>query len=386
MTSPTIPAETPSAPSQLPADHPLVDGRTTHAPLVRALRGDRPDVTPVWFMRQAGRSLPEYREVRQGVGMLDSCLRPPLAAEITLQPVRRHRVDAAVFFSDIVVPLRLAGVDVDIKPGVGPVMDQPYRTAEDVARLTSRTLDDGALAPIAEAVRLTVAELGDVPLLGFGGAPFTLAAYLVEGRPSRDHLAARTLMHADPETWARLTAWTAELTGRFLRTQVLAGASAVQLFDSWAGSLALADYTAHVAPSSTAALAHVADLRTPGADGGGGLPAIHFGTGTGHLLPALRDVLDAAGVTHPAVGVDYRTPLDEAAAQLADHPRGAVPVQGNIDPALLGAPWPVLEAHVRDVVARGAGAPGHVVNLGHGVPPDTDPTVLTRVVELVHSL
>ncbi|MGW8566183.1 uroporphyrinogen decarboxylase [Isoptericola sp. NPDC055881] len=384
MTSPTLPVE----PTLLPTDHPLVDGRTTHAPLVRALRGDRPDVTPVWFMRQAGRSLPEYREVRQGVGMLDSCLRPPLAAEITLQPVRRHHVDAAVFFSDIVVPLRLAGVDVDIQPGVGPVMDQPYRTADDVARLTSRTLDDGALAPIAEAVRLTVAELGDVPLLGFGGAPFTLAAYLVEGRPSRDHLAARTLMHADPETWGRLTAWTAELTGRFLRTQVLAGASAVQLFDSWAGSLALADYTRHVAPSSTGALAHVADLRAPGADGapGDGLAAIHFGTGTGHLLPALRDVLDAAGITHPAVGVDYRTPLDEAAALLADHERGAVPVQGNIDPALLGAPWPVLEAHVRDVVARGQAAPGHVVNLGHGVPPDTDPTVLTRVVELVHSL
>jgi len=385
VTSPTIPSEPLREPTLLPADHPLVDGRTGRAPLVRALRGDRPDVTPVWFMRQAGRSLPEYREVRQGVGMLDSCLRPPLAAEITLQPVRRHHVDAAVFFSDIVVPLRLAGVDVDIKPGVGPVMDQPYRTAEDVARLTSRTLDDGALAPITEAVRLTVAELGDVPLLGFGGAPFTLAAYLVEGRPSRDHLAARTLMHADPETWARLTAWTAELTGRFLRAQVLAGASAVQLFDSWAGSLALADYTAHVAPSSTAALSHVADLRVPGAEDDG-LAAIHFGTGTGHLLPALRDVLDTAGVTHPAVGVDYRTPIDEAAALLADHPRGAVPVQGNIDPALLGAPWPVLEAHVRDVVARGAGAPGHVVNLGHGVPPDTDPTVLTRVVELVHSL
>lgn len=384
MTSPTIPAEPIHEPVPLPADHPLVDGRTTRSPLVQALRGSRPDVTPVWFMRQAGRSLPEYREVRQGVGMLDSCLRPPLAAEITLQPVRRHHVDAAVFFSDIVVPLRLAGVDVDIQPGVGPVMDQPYRTAEDVARLTSSTLDDAALAPIAEAVRLTVAELGDVPLLGFGGAPFTLAAYLVEGRPSRDHLAARTLMHADPETWARLTAWTAELTGRFLRAQVLAGASAVQLFDSWAGSLSLADYAAHVAPSSTLALSHVADLRVPGDDGG--LPAIHFGTGTGHLLPALREVLDAAGITHPAVGVDYRTPLDEAAALLADHPRGAVPVQGNIDPALLGAPWPVLEAHVRDVVARGAAAPGHVVNLGHGVPPDTDPTVLTRVVELVHSL
>ncbi|WP_166851376.1 uroporphyrinogen decarboxylase [Isoptericola sp. BMS4] len=393
MTSPTVPAPT----TPLPADHPLVDGRTSTTPLVRALRGDRPDdgTTPVWFMRQAGRSLPEYREARAGTAMLDACLTPPLAAEITLQPVRRHQVDAAVFFSDIVIPLRLAGVDVEIKPGVGPVMDRPYRTAEDVARLTEHTLDDDALAPIAEAVRLTVAELsaehryagrpgpetdGSVPLVGFGGAPFTLAAYLVEGRPSRDHLAARTLMHADPETWARLTAWTADLTGRFLRAQVLAGASAVQLFDSWAGSLSLADYLAHVAPSSTRALAHVADLRVPGTDEG--VPGIHFGTGTGHLLPAMRDVLRTAGITHPTVGVDYRTPLDEATALLG----GDVPVQGNVDPALLGAGWPALEAHVRDVVARGKGAPGHVVNLGHGVPPETDPTVLTRVVELVHAL
>ncbi len=338
-------------------------------------------------MRQAGRSLPEYREVRQGVPMLESCLRPPLAAEITLQPVRRHGVDAAIFFSDIVVPLRLAGVGVDIKPGVGPVMDQPYRTADDVARLVERELTDDALDPIREAVALTVAGLdelpahpGTVPLIGFGGAPFTLAAYLVEGRPSRDHLAARTLMHADPETWRRLTEWTADLTGRFLRAQVLAGASAVQLFDSWAGSLSLADYAAHVAPSSTRALAHVADLRVP--DGEAGVPGIHFGTGTGHLLPAMRDVLGDAGLTHTAVGVDYRTPLDEATAALG----GDVPVQGNVDPALLAAPWRVLEAHVRDVVARGRSAPGHVLNLGHGVPPETDPTVLTRVVELVHSL
>ncbi|GAA1725908.1 uroporphyrinogen decarboxylase [Isoptericola hypogeus] len=408
VTSPTLPAATPDdLPTRLPADHPLADGRTSAAPLVRALRGDRPSTTPVWFMRQAGRSLPEYREVRQGIGMLESCLMPHLAAEITLQPVRRHQVDAAIFFSDIVVPLRLAGVDVDIKPGVGPVMDRPYRTADDVERLVGRELTDAALEPIAEAVGRTVAELSDrhryadrpgargvdgdavVPLIGFGGAPFTLAAYLVEGRPSRDHLAARTLMHADPETWARLTAWTADLTGRFLRAQVLAGASAVQLFDSWAGSLSLADYAAHVAPSSTRALAHVAGIRVPGAGGAAsdvGVPGIHFGTGTGHLLPAMRDVLAAAGVTHPVVGVDYRTPLDEAAALLAGGPGGAVPVQGNLDPALLGAPWPVLEAHVRDVVARGAAAPGHVVNLGHGVPPETDPAVLTRVVELVHTL
>lgn len=323
-------------------------------------------------MRQAGRSLPEYREVRQGTGMLEACLRPELASEITLQPVRRHGVDGAVFFSDIVVPLKLAGVGVDITAGVGPVMDQPYRTAADIARLTSRTLDDAALDPIREAVALTVAELGPTPLLGFGGAPFTLAAYLVEGRPSRDHLAARTLMHADPATWDALVSWTADLTGAFLQAQVEAGASAVQLFDSWAGSLSLADYTARVAPPSTRALAFVADT---------GVPAIHFGTGTGHLLPALRSVLVAAGIADHAVGVDYRTPLDEAAGLLP-----GVPLQGNIDPALLAAPWDVLEAHVRDVVARGRQAPGHVVNLGHGVPPETDPTVLTRVVELVHSL
>jgi uroporphyrinogen decarboxylase len=357
----------------LPADHPLVDGRTGRSALVRALRGDRPERLPVWFMRQAGRSLPEYREVRQGHAMLDACLNPPLATEITLQPVRRHGVDAAIFFSDIVVPLRLAGVAVDIVPGVGPVMDQPYRTPSDVDRLVATTLDDAALAPVREAVALTVAELGTTPLIGFGGAPFTLAAYLVEGRPSRDHLAARTLMHADPETWDRLVAWTASLTGAFLRAQVLAGASAVQLFDSWAGSLSLADYTSRVAPASARALAAIADL---------GVPGIHFGTGTGHLLPALRDVLTSAGIADRAVGVDYRTPLDEALAMVGD----GVSIQGNLDPALLAAPWDVLEAHVRDVVARGATAPGHVVNLGHGVPPETDPTVLTRVVELVHSL
>lgn len=354
-------------------NHPLVDGRTTNSPLVRALRGERPETTPVWFMRQAGRSLPEYRELRQGIGMLDSCLRPDLASEITLQPVRRHGVDAGIFFSDIVIPLKLAGVEVDIVPGVGPVMGQAYRTPDDVARLVEHELTPESLAPVTEAVALTVAALGSTPLIGFAGAPFTLAAYLVEGRPSRDHLAARTLMHADPESWARLTAWTAQITGAFLRAQVLAGASAAQLFDSWAGSLSLEDYLAGAKPGSTVALSQVSDL---------GVPAIHFGTGTGHLLGAMRDALTEAGVTHPTVGVDYRTPLDEAAAALG----GYVPVQGNIDPALLAAPWPVLEAHVRDVLRRGAAAPGHVVNLGHGVPPETDPTVLTRVVELVHSV
>jgi len=332
---------------------------------VRAYSGDRPEQLPVWFMRQAGRSLPEYKAARAGTAMLDACLTPELASEITLQPVRRHGVDAGIFFSDIVVPLRLAGVDVEIKPGVGPVMGAPVRTADDVARL--RELPPGDLAPVSEGVALTVAELGGTPLIGFAGAPFTLAAYLVEGGPSRDHLAARTLMHADPETWRSLTDWAADVTGAFLRAQVLAGASAAQLFDSWAGSLSLADYTQHVAPASTRALAQVKDL---------GVRTVHFGTGTGELLAAMRDV--GADV----VGVDYRIPLDEASRRLGGH----TPLQGNIDPALLAAPWPVLEAHVRDVVARGSSAPGHVVNLGHGVPPTTDPEVLTRLVGLIHSL
>ena len=339
-------------------------------PLLDALAGLRPATLPIWFMRQAGRSLPEYRAVRSGTAMLESCLIPELASEITLQPVRRHRVDAAIFFSDIMVPLKLAGVGVDIQPGIGPVMDAPVRTASDVAALVEHRL--AGTGPITEAIRLITAELattpsGDAPwtpLIGFAGAPFTLAAYLVEGRPSRDHLAARTLMHADPESWDRLLSWCAEVSGEFLRLQVDAGASAVQLFDSWAGSLTRADYATHVAPHSRRALAAVE----------GRVPRIHFGTGTGHLLEELAVGADA-------VGVDYRTPLDEAIPRV-----GGRPVQGNIDPALLAAPWDVLEAHVRDVVRRGAGAPGHVVNLGHGVPPDTDPAVLTRVVALVHSL
>lgn len=348
-----------------PESAPGTSATPATSPLVRALRGDRPEVLPVWFMRQAGRSLPEYRAIRAGVAMLDACLDPDLAAEITLQPVRRHGVDAAVFFSDIVVPLRLAGVDVDIVPGTGPVLGSPVRTADDVARLPA--LDPAALAPVAAGVERAVAQLGATPLLGFAGAPFTLAAYLVEGGPSKDHLAARALMHADPAAWQALMVWTADVTGAFLRAQVLAGAGAVQLFDSWAGALSLADYTAHVAPASARALTHVRDT---------GVPVVHFGTGTGHLLAAMRDV------GADAIGVDHRTPLDEANRLLG----GSTPLQGNIDPAMLAAPWPVLEAHVRDVVARGRTAPAHVLNLGHGVPPDTDPDVLTRIVRLAHDL
>lgn len=370
--------------------HPLASGLTHDSRLVRAYRGLRSDTVPVWFMRQAGRSLPEYRDLRVGTRMLDACLDPAMAAEITLQPVRRHRVDAGIFFSDIVVPLKLVGVDVEIQPGRGPVFGTAYGDAAAVAELTAidpARLDEAA-GPITEAVQRTVAELATLtspgaptstPLIGFAGAPFTLAAYLTEGGPSKDHLAARTLMHADPGAWRALMEWTAELTGRFLRTQVLAGASAAQLFDSWAGALSLADYEAHVAPASAAALTHVHDLTYETTDASGttgtlSVPVVHFGVGTGELLGAMKRV----GVD--VVGVDYRVPLDVAAGRIGT----GVPLQGNLDPALLAAPWPVLERAVRDVIERGRVAPAHVFNLGHGVPPETDPSVLTRVVELVH--
>ncbi len=380
----------------LSPQHPLSAGLTSDSRLVRAYRGERADATPVWFMRQAGRSLPEYRDLRVGTRMLDACLDPAMASEITLQPVRRHKVDAGIFFSDIVVPLKLVGVDVEIQPGRGPVFGRAYADAAGVAQLTAidpARLDE-ASAPITEAVARTVAELnttdpstgsGQVragtptPLIGFAGAPFTLAAYLTEGGPSKDHLAARTLMHADPGAWRALMDWTAELTGRFLRTQVLAGASAAQLFDSWAGAISLADYETHVAPASAAALAHVHDLAYETADASGApttrsVPVVHFGVGTGELLGAMH------GIGVDTVGVDYRIPLDVAVQRVGE----GVPLQGNLDPALLAAPWPVLEAAVRDVLRRGQAAPAHVFNLGHGVPPETDPTVLTRVVELVH--
>lgn len=324
----------------------------------------------MWFMRQAGRSLPEYRELRIGTAMLDACLDPEMASEITLQPVRRHGVDAGIFFSDIVVPIKLAGVDVEIVPGRGPVLSSPIRTPVDVDALEQ--LDPAALAPIEQAVRRTVEQLGDTPLIGFAGAPFTLAAYLVEGGPSKDHIRARTLMHADPETWSRLLAWAAEVSGMFLRAQVLAGASAAQLFDSWVGSLSRADYIRSVAPHSARAMSYVAEL---------GVPRIHFGVGSGEVLADMTTFgTDTVGVD--AIGVDWRLPLDQAVQRVGT----GVSVQGNIDPAMLSAPWDVLEAHVRDVVRRGSAARAHVVNLGHGVPPETDPDVLTRVVELVHSL
>ena len=319
---------------------------------------------PVWFMRQAGRSLPEYRALREGVPMLAACRDPELVTEITLQPVRRLGVDAAILFSDIVVPLAAAGVDVDIQPGVGPVVADPVRDADAVAAI--RPLTAGDVEFVDRSVRLLTAELGGTPLIGFAGAPFTLASYLVEGGPSRSHARTKAMMHGAPELWHALCARLAGIAGEFLRVQVAAGAAAVQLFDSWAGALSAADYDRYVAPHSAAALAAVP----------AGVPRIHFGVGTGHLLPAMA----AAGAD--VVGVDWRTPLTAAATAVG--PDRAV--QGNLDPALLLAPWPVVADEVRRICAEGAAAAGHVFNLGHGVLPETDPDMLARVVDLVHEI
>ena len=333
--------------------------------LVAAARrrpGPRP---PVWFMRQAGRSLPEYRAVREGIAMLESCRRPDLVAEITLQPVRRHGVDAAIFFSDIVVPLAAIGIDLDIVPGTGPVVAHPIRHRADLDQLVP--LEPGHVPDITESVRLVVAELGATPLIGFAGAPFTLASYLVEGGPSKNHENTKALMYGDPQLWHDLCARLAQISGAFLRVQAQAGASVVQLFDSWVGALPLADYERYVAPHSASALAAVADLD---------VPRIHFGVGTGELLGAMG----AAGAE--VVGVDYRVNLAQASRRIGP----GYAVQGNLDPAYLFAPWEALAERVRQIVAEGRQTPGHIFNLGHGVLPHTDPDVITRVVDLVRSL
>jgi uroporphyrinogen decarboxylase len=320
---------------------------------------------PVWFMRQAGRSLPEYRAVRAEVPMLDACRTPDLVCEVTLQPVRRHGVDAAILFSDIVVPLAAAGVDLDIKPGVGPVVAKPVTTVDDVAAI--RPLHAQDLDFVTEAVGLLIRELGATPLIGFAGAPFTLASYLVEGGPSRTHAKTKALMYGAPQVWHVLCDRLAGMTLEFLRTQAAAGAAAVQLFDSWVGALSEADYRRFVLPHSAAVLGAMA-AEFPR------LPRIHFGVGTGELLVAMAE----AGAT--VMGVDWRVPLELASRRLGP----GLAVQGNLDPCVLLAPWPVVEAEVRRVVAQGRAAPGHVFNLGHGVLPETDPGVLTRVADLVH--
>ncbi len=341
----------------------------TEAPLLAAARRDNPDDRiPVWFMRQAGRSLPEYKKVREGISMLDACTMPELVREITLQPVRRHGVDAAIFYSDIMVPVKAVGLDLDITPGIGPQIATPFRSRADLDRLPELTPDD--IGFVDEAVRLIVEELGGsdsaVPLIGFAGAPFTLASYLIEGGPSKDYARTKALMLADPELWHDLCDRLAQISRVFLEVQVAAGARMVQLFDSWAGSLPARDYQRYVMPHSAGILAAL---------GESGVPRIHFGVGTGELLPLIAQ----AGAD--VVGVDWRIPLDEAARRVGP----AYALQGNLDPALLTAPWEVLAERVRDVIRAGAAADGHIFNLGHGVPPTTDATVLTRIVELVHN-
>lgn len=338
--------------------------RTADSAFVRACRGLPVPHTPVWFMRQAGRSLPEYRKVREGIPMLESCRRPDLITEITLQPVRRHNVDAAIFFSDIMVPIAAIGVGVDIVPGTGPVVAEPIREEADLARLRDLTPED--VTYVSEAVAMLTEELGTTPLIGFAGAPFTVASYLVEGGPSRSYTKTKALMYGRPDVWNALCERLSAITLSFLKVQIEAGASAIQLFDSWAGALSVRDYQRFVAPHSARVFAGLA---------GYDIPKIHFGVGTGHLLEAVGE----AGAD--VVGVDWRTPLDEAAARVGDRS-----VQGNLDPAVLFAPESVLETEVARILNEGKAARGHVFNLGHGVMPDTDPDMLTRTAALVHEL
>ncbi|KAA0084503.1 uroporphyrinogen decarboxylase [Mycolicibacterium sp. P9-64] len=340
------------------------------SPYLAAASGRKPHRVPVWFMRQAGRSLPEYRALRAKNTMMQACFDAELITEITLQPVRRHRVDAAILFSDIVVPLRASGIDLDIVPDVGPVIAQPIRTTADVAAI--KPLEREAVAPVAQAIELLVAALDEVPLIGFAGAPFTLASYLVEGGPSRNHERTKAMMFGEPSTWHALMTALTDVTIGFLRTQLDAGVDAIQLFDSWAGTLSLADYREYVLPHSS---------RVFDALAGDGVPMTHFGVGTAELLGAMSE----AGAS--VVGVDWRTSLTDAAARV----RPGTALQGNLDPVVLLAGWPVVERAVRAVVEDGrraidAGATGHVFNLGHGVLPPTDPGIVTDAVALVHTL
>jgi uroporphyrinogen decarboxylase len=333
------------------------------SPFLLACRNRPAERVPVWFMRQAGRSLPEYRAVRGSGSILDAVRDPALATEITLQPVRRYGVDAAILYSDIVVPAAAIGFGVDVTPGVGPVVSEPFRTKADLDRL--RPFEPTVDAPyVAETVRLVVDELGATPLIGFAGAPFTVASYLIEGRPSRTYGLTKAMMHGDPALWRELLDRLADMAIASLLAQVVAGASAIQLFDSWAGSLAPDVYEELVMPASAKVFAALEAT---------GVPRIHFGVGTGELLRLMGD----AGAE--VVGVDWRVPLDLA--------RERVPgkaVQGNLDPAICLAPWDVVADRTRDVLRRNAGRPGHIFNLGHGVTPDLDPGVLARVVDLVH--
>ncbi|WP_067540943.1 uroporphyrinogen decarboxylase [Nocardia crassostreae] len=342
----------------------------TDAPFLVAANGGVPHRRPVWFMRQAGRSLPEYRELRAGIGMLESCFDPELVCEITMQPIRRHDVDAAILFSDIVVPLKAAGIDLDIVAGVGPVVADPVRTVTDVRALPRLRAEE--VGAVTDGIRLLLDALGNTLLIGFAGAPFTLASYLVEGGPSKNHERTKAMMLADPETWHQLLGVLTDITIEFLQAQIASGVDAIQLFDSWAGALTLAQYREYVLPHSMRVFAEVAEA---------GIPRIHFGVGTGELLGAMGE----AGAD--VVGVDWRIPLNDAVRRVG--PGKAL--QGNLDPAVLFAGPKAAESEVRRIAheadeAITLGAKGHIFNLGHGVLPNTDPTAITDTVALIHSL
>jgi uroporphyrinogen decarboxylase len=335
---------------------------------LRACRLQPVDRTPVWFMRQAGRYLPEYRELRRDRDILDLCRTPDLAVEATLQPLRRMPVDAAILFSDIMVPVAAVGIDVEIRPGVGPVVAESFRRPSDVDRL--RRLEPGTDVPyVLEAIRTLRKELAtdeyDVPLIGFSGAPFTLASYLVEGGPSRNHEHTKALMHGEPETWARLMRALGSLVTTYLRAQIESGVQAVQVFDSWAGALDPADYAHFVLPTMREVFEGLAGLD---------VPAIHFGVGTGELLSLMRE----AGAD--VVGVDWRVPLNLAWERVGLD----VGIQGNLDPAVCLAPWEAVEHKALNVLRRAMGRPGHIFNLGHGVLPETPVDHVKALVEIVH--
>ncbi len=344
-------------------DPAAVRARHADGPFLRACRGEAHDTVPVWFMRQAGRALAEYREVRARHSFEEVIHTPELAAEVTLQPIRRYGVDAAILFSDIVTPLAGLGIGVTIEPGVGPVVAEPVRRMEDLVRLR-RLEPEEDLPYVLQTVDLLVAELA-VPLIGFAGAPFTLASYLVEGGPSRSYTHTKALMFQDELTWHRLMDLLAGVTLASLRAQVEHGAAAVQLFDSWAGALSPVDYERFVLPHTQRIMEGLEDLD---------VPRIHFGVATGELL----GLMASAGAD--VVGVDWRVPLDEG--------RRRIPVdvgfQGNLEPAVCLAPWETVVARVRDVLARAGARHDHVFNLGHGVLPPTDPGVLAQIVDLVH--
>jgi len=332
---------------------------------LRACRGLPVDRTPVWFMRQAGRYMPEYRAIRARHSLLEICAQPDLAAEVTLQPVRALGVDAAILFADILLPLIPMGIDVEFAVGEGPVIHNPIRAAADVAALRPVEAGD-SLANVLETVRLVRRELdGHVPLIGFAGAPFTLACYLIEGGSSRNFLRTKRLMVGDPATWHALLGKLAQVVSDYLAAQVQAGAQAIQLFDSWAGALSPDDYEEYVLPHSRQVLGGLADA---------GVPLIHFGTDTANLLPLM------ARAGGDVIGLDWRTPLDWGWAQIGAD-RG---VQGNLDPAALFAPRPELNRRVRRVLEQAGGRPGHIFNLGHGILPETPVENVRAVVEMVH--